>query len=84
MNRTGRCGQDWACESVDDVSMASAAMTAAGRIELSFDMRLSPEDASVAKYRKLVWAVNANALNDAILHVVPIPNAWSNISDHRR
>jgi hypothetical protein len=51
-------------------------------------MRLSRGDAGAAEYRKAVRAVNANAssdaISDAIMHVVPIPDAWSTIADHRR
>jgi hypothetical protein len=47
-------------------------------------MRLSRSDAGIAEYRKAVRTVNADASSDVILQVVPIPNAWSNIADHRR
>jgi hypothetical protein len=47
-------------------------------------MRLSRGAAGNAEYRKAVSAVNANASSDAIMHVVPIPDAWSTIADHRR
>jgi hypothetical protein len=51
-------------------------------------LRTAPQDevgmdAGTAEYRKAVRTVNADASSDAILQVVPIPNAWSNISDHR-
>jgi len=36
------------------------------------------------QHEKLVSRVNATASSDAILHVVSIPDAWSNIFAHGR
>ena len=84
MNLTGRCGQDCACEAVDNVRAASTAVAAAETIKFNFDMRLSRADAGTSEYGKPDRTVNARVSSDALLHVVSTANAWSNISDHGR
>jgi hypothetical protein len=99
MNFTGRCGQDCcgqdccgedcrgkdcACEMVDSASKAHAAATAAAAIELRFDMSFSQAGAGMNSIGSSFGGSTQRASCDAILHVVSISDAWSNIFDHRR
>src|SRR6187549_3822091 len=60
MNRTGRCGQVCACDSVGEVNAVTAA-TMAAAIKCSFDMGCSSTETGIGKYRKPGRAVNAVA-----------------------
>jgi hypothetical protein len=64
--------------------LVGAAAKTTASIELSFVMRLSRDDVGKVEYRNAAQSVNANASSDAIMHVVPIPDAWSTIADQGR
>src|SRR4029078_1307115 len=68
MNRTGRCGQDCACDSVcgcasvGTTSAASAALAPPETIELNFDMHALTSGPGPREYRRRGRTVNATHL----------------------